>query len=212
MTNSVEPDYMSCLIWIYTVCTSICFGLPGLTYCSRDTRKRVIGKQCRPRSDAAERGVWSGSPLFANSLGICRSHSRTYLKLKLDSSNILCGRVYSVYNGLKWVTVNANSSVGGNMIIKFFFCFFLRTLCSSYLNLFTGISDLNPFHPLPPDAHPIHTLYIGITSVWLCFQEKTKLFANSRDPDQMCHSAVSDLSPHCLPITLLGSPEGNGQV
>ena len=24
-----------------------------------------LGKQCRPRSDAAERGVWSGSPLFA---------------------------------------------------------------------------------------------------------------------------------------------------
>ena len=25
-----------------------------------------IGKQCRPRSDAAERGIWSGSSLFAN--------------------------------------------------------------------------------------------------------------------------------------------------
>ena len=25
-----------------------------------------IGKQCRPRSDAAERGAWSGSPLFAH--------------------------------------------------------------------------------------------------------------------------------------------------
>ena len=24
-----------------------------------------IGKQCKTRSDAAERGVWSGSPLFA---------------------------------------------------------------------------------------------------------------------------------------------------
>ena len=41
-----------------------------LTYCSRDTRKRVFGKQWRPRSDAAECGVWSGSPLFANSLAI----------------------------------------------------------------------------------------------------------------------------------------------
>ena len=38
----------------------------ALTHCSRETRKRVLGKQCRPRSDAAERGVWSGSPLFAN--------------------------------------------------------------------------------------------------------------------------------------------------
>ena len=35
-------------------------------------------------------------------LGICKFHSRTYmyLKLKLDTSNIECGRVYSVYNGL----------------------------------------------------------------------------------------------------------------
>ena len=29
----------------------------ALTHCSRETRKRVIGKQCRPRSDAAERGI-----------------------------------------------------------------------------------------------------------------------------------------------------------
>ena len=45
-------------------------GIVTLTYCSRDTRKRVLGKQCRPRSDATECGVWSGSPLFANSLAI----------------------------------------------------------------------------------------------------------------------------------------------
>ena len=31
-----------------------------------------------------------------------------------------------------------------------------------------------------------------------------KLFANSEDPDQMPHSAASDLGLHCLPITLLG--------
>ena len=31
-----------------------------------------------------------------------------------------------------------------------------------------------------------------------------KLFANSGDPDQMPHSAASDLGLHCLPITLLG--------
>ena len=41
-----------------------------LTHCSRETRKTVIGKQCRPRSDAAECSVWSGSPLFANCLAI----------------------------------------------------------------------------------------------------------------------------------------------
>ena len=30
------------------------------------------------------------------------------------------------------------------------------------------------------------------------------VFANSEDPDQMLHSAASDLDLHCLPITLLG--------
>ena len=38
-----------------------------LTHCSLETPKRVIDKQCRPRSDAAECGIWSRSPLFANS-------------------------------------------------------------------------------------------------------------------------------------------------
>ena len=36
-----------------------------LTRCSLETPKRVIGKQCRPRSDAAECSILSGSPLFA---------------------------------------------------------------------------------------------------------------------------------------------------
>ena len=31
-----------------------------------------------------------------------------------------------------------------------------------------------------------------------------ELFANSGDPDQMLHSAASDLGLHCLPNTLLG--------
>ena len=31
-----------------------------------------------------------------------------------------------------------------------------------------------------------------------------KLFANNADPDQMLHSAASDLGLHCLPVTLLG--------
>ena len=30
-----------------------------------------------------------------------------------------------------------------------------------------------------------------------------ELFANSGDPDQMLHSAASDLGLHCLPVTLL---------
>ena len=32
----------------------------------------------------------------------------------------------------------------------------------------------------------------------------SKLFANSENPDQMPHSAASDLGLHCLPIILLG--------
>ena len=31
-----------------------------------------------------------------------------------------------------------------------------------------------------------------------------ELFANSGDPDQMLHSATSDLGLHCLPVTILG--------
>ena len=62
------------------------------THWGLETPKRVTGKQCRPRSDAAECGVWSGSPLFANinhfSLGISTSYNLTYLKSKMDSSNI----------------------------------------------------------------------------------------------------------------------------
>ena len=41
-----------------------------LTHHSLETPKRLIGKHCRPRSDTTECGIWSGSPLFANSLAI----------------------------------------------------------------------------------------------------------------------------------------------
>ena len=34
-----------------------------LTHCCRETLKGYIGKQCRPKSDAAQCSVWSGSPL-----------------------------------------------------------------------------------------------------------------------------------------------------
>ena len=32
----------------------------------------------------------------------------------------------------------------------------------------------------------------------------TTVFANSEDPDQMPHSAASDMDLHCLPVTHLG--------
>ena len=40
-----------------------------------------------------------------------------------------------------------------------------------------------------------------------------KLFANTGDPDQMPHSAASDLGLHCLPIIpLYWSPDYNGLI
>ena len=38
-----------------------------------------------------------------------------------------------------------------------------------------------------------------------------ELFGNSGDPAQMPHTAASDLGLHCLPITILGSPESRLQ-
>ena len=40
--------------------------------------------------------------------------------------------------------------------------------------------------------------------VRLCDRKMVELFANSEDPDQMPHSAASDLGLLCLPISLLG--------
>ena len=42
------------------------------------------------------------------------------------------------------------------------------------------------------------------------YRKMAKLFANSGDPDQMPHSAASDLGLHCLPSTFYGSPDYNG--
>ena len=62
-----------------------------LTHFILETPKRVFGTQCRPRSDATECSIWSGSPLIANnfSVGISKGHRLIYLKLKFNSSNTL---------------------------------------------------------------------------------------------------------------------------
>ena len=51
---------------------------------------------------------------------------------------------------------------------------------------------------------PISILGMSGYEIKIFLQKKTKLFANSGDPDQTPHSAASDLGLHCLPITLLG--------
>ena len=81
-----------------------------LTHYGLKTPKKIISTQCRPRSDAAECGIWSVSALFAlfaNSSTIFL----TYLKLKLESSNIYCGRVHLGYNGLSDKTVKNQISL-----------------------------------------------------------------------------------------------------
>ena len=45
-----------------------------INHISEETLKRETGKQCRARSDARERGVRSGSSLFALCTGIVINH------------------------------------------------------------------------------------------------------------------------------------------
>ena len=74
------PQYMFCLWWelqfngpnkkiISIMSSQLVERGPNyylaLTHLSLASHKRDIGKQCRPRSDATEWGVWSGSTLFA---------------------------------------------------------------------------------------------------------------------------------------------------
>ena len=49
---------------------------------------------------------------------------------------------------------------------------------------------------------PIAGCLVGF--YYYCFIEISVVNANSVDPDQTPHSATSDLSLHCLPITLNG--------
>ena len=42
------------------------------------------------------------------------------------------------------------------------------------------------------------------SEIQIFLRKMAKLFANSGDPDQMPHSAASDLGLHCLPVDLCG--------
>ena len=46
--------------------------------------------------------------------------------------------------------------------------------------------------------------YVRLCDLDILRKKMVELFANSGDPDQMLHSAASDLGLHCFPITLLG--------
>ena len=86
------------------------YGLYGsLTHLSLVSHKRDIGKQCRPRSDAAERGVWSESTLFALTSEISTTHDNS--KNWPDTLCIKNGPVQRVkieeFTQHKWVKGNA---------------------------------------------------------------------------------------------------------
>ena len=53
---------------LFKIRIALFYILIPLTHLCPGPHKRDIGKQCRPRSDAAERGVWSGSTLFVITL------------------------------------------------------------------------------------------------------------------------------------------------
>ena len=57
---------------------------------------------------------------------------------------------------------------------------------------------------------PISILCRWGYEISIVLEKMAKVFANSEDADQMPRCAASDLGLHCLPITLLGSPNYNG--
>ena len=57
---------------------------------------------------------------------------------------------------------------------------------------------------------PISILGTPGCEIYKFLRKMAKLFANSEGPDQMLHSAASDLGLHCLPITLLRVSRLNG--
>ena len=80
-----------------------------------ETPERVTGKQGRPRSDAAECGVWSGSPLFANRSTIFLQeylHQIAWhiLNRKWILSKTSVG-VYLVFNGSKCCNTMADRQI-----------------------------------------------------------------------------------------------------
>ena len=71
----------------------------------------------------------------------------------------------------------------------------------------TGLM-INPFSSSGLFNHNSSDQCFQLQGVWflllLYFIENPAFNVNSVDPDQMPHSAASDLGLHCLPVTLLG--------
>ena len=65
------PEYLT---YSFVIIFRLSFLVRFKTNLCLASHKRDIGKPCRLRSDAAERGVWSGSTLFALKAGISVTH------------------------------------------------------------------------------------------------------------------------------------------
>ena len=84
--------------------------------CKPSSHKRDIGKQCRPRSDAAERSVWSWSTLFALNTNVQEVNgvNRFSLDMKCQISQLK----YVVWSGTFFF-----------FFFFFFFVFFSKWAC-----------------------------------------------------------------------------------
>ena len=59
------------------------------------SHKRDICKQCRPRSDAAEWNIWSGSTLFAFNTGIEKKNPKKRRSNKTNQTPLLLEKDFS---------------------------------------------------------------------------------------------------------------------
>ena len=93
----------------------------------RETRKKVIGKHCRPRSDATPCGICSGSTLFANRIFHQKYNKSdkidpTPLKWQMDLSNIQHWMSLPVYSGLSktlFIILSSSLIYGLNVMLLY---------------------------------------------------------------------------------------------
>ena len=72
--NRLVSVYVCVWAHIHFLSDSAQISFRYLNHLCLSSHKWDIGKQYKPRSDAAERGVWSGSTLFAFTTGISIKH------------------------------------------------------------------------------------------------------------------------------------------
>ena len=96
---NLSKNYNSLNLWTFiTKC------IISLSHFSLEPSKRVTGKQCRPRTDATNHGIWSGSTLFVLDTGISiKCHSNKKLTSHPAAGNRPVQSWVGVYNNLRCV-------------------------------------------------------------------------------------------------------------